>query len=187
MEEIWKSIPIFDGRYYASSFGRIKVIKCFNHRKEKIIKGSISTTGYYTSVLSVNGVKVRYKHHRLVAMAFLEMDSIKIYVNHKNGIKTDNRVDNIEWCTMGENNLHAFRVLGKRPPMHRLGIKYDKNPLSKPVVQYSLIGEKIKEWASASEVESQLSINDGQISACCLHRKGHYTAGGFIWEFRDKN
>lgn len=87
----------------------------------------------------------------------------------------------------GHTIFRAFRVLGKRPPMHRLGIKYDKNPLSKPVVQYSLIGEKIKEWASASEVESQLSINDGQISACCLHRKGHYTAGGFIWEFRDKN
>lgn len=184
-EEIWKQIPILDGVYYASSFGRIKRIVGKNCIKERIINGSISSTGYYTSVFSHNGTIKRYKFHRLVAMAFFGINEERKYVNHKNGIKTDNRPENLEWCTCSENNYHAYKFLGKKGSRHLLGVKYGMNPLSKKVIQYSKDMHFIKEWNSASEVEFYLNIYCTQISACCLMKKSYHTAGGFVWRFKD--
>lgn len=118
MEEIWKPIKGFES-YQISSFGRVKSLekktytKYGNIRKiypEIILKQNHNTFGY----MQVNlGSKGRMKIvHRLVAEAFLDNPNNFPVVNHKNGVKDDNRVENLEWCSVSYNTWHACNILG---------------------------------------------------------------------------
>lgn len=114
MEEIWKDIEGFEGLYQVSSYGRIKSLsRSINSRnnkprisKDKILKPITLNNGYQSIFL---GRKYPKLIHRLVAKAFLKNE--KETVNHKNGIKSDNRVENLEWATHTENMRHAFKNL----------------------------------------------------------------------------
>ncbi|MFP3835371.1 HNH endonuclease [Chryseobacterium sp. SIMBA_028] len=79
----------------------------------KVLKPDIST-GYATLVLSKNGFKKKYSVHRLVAELYIINPENKPCVNHKNGIKTDNSIESLEWCTYAENERHSIDVLGKK-------------------------------------------------------------------------
>jgi len=97
IQEIWKDIPSLEGKYQASNLGRIK-------SKRGILKLCIPKCGY--PVVGMPNNKIT-KVHRLVAISFIPNTETKPFVNHKNGIKTDNRIDNLEWCTHKENKKHA--------------------------------------------------------------------------------
>lgn len=99
--EVWKDIPGFNGRYGVSNTGRVRrIVRCSKH-----------SAGYSVAALRGDG---RYKHkyvHRLVAEAFIGPPPFpKAQVNHKNGDKADNRVENLEWSTNSENGRHAHRT-----------------------------------------------------------------------------
>jgi hypothetical protein len=130
---------------------------------------TLSPKGYYF-VNITNGVRSRrIGIHRLVAQAFIPNPDDKPQVNHINSDKTDNRVENLEWCTNGENQIHAY-----------------KNGLQKTreVRQYDLSGNFVKEYKSAAEAERETGIWQSNIKACCKGYR-HKTTGGYIWRYKE--
>lgn len=187
-EEIWKDIKGYEGIYQVSNLGRIKslarTIKYQNTErkvKEKIRKTFIGKQGYEKVELSKYGINKKYNVHTIVAKTFLDKKCEKLEVNHINGIKTDNRVANLEWCTRSENELHAYRTgLAKNTKKQReTAREYCKNNKTKIIVQLDLNFNFIKEWKSAKEVEEVLGISRKNISQCVTGR--NKSAGGYIW------
>ena len=103
--EIWKAIAECNGIYYISDYGRVKSFKC---GKERIMKPYLTDKGYLRIGLWGNDKQKMHKIHRLVANAFIENIDNKPDINHKDGIKTNNHIDNLEWMTQQENIKHAW-------------------------------------------------------------------------------
>ena len=187
MEEIWKDIPGYEGMYQVSNLGRVKSLDRIKTNKligkhfvkEKLMKLRLSSRGYLSVGLTKNGKQVGYRVHRLVAQAFIPNPENKKEVNHINGVKTDNRVDNLEWCTSSENTIHAMRT-------GLITIKRggdDNRSIS--VNQYNLNGDFIKKWDCIKDIKRQLGYDTKAIISCCKHKKHYNTAYGYIWEYAD--
>lgn len=119
--EIWLDLKDYEGIYQVSNFGRVKVlpriIEIYNSRikkyilypiKEKIFKQSLDSNGYPGVCLTKNKKELFRTVHRLVALTFIPNPENKKEVNHINGIKTDNRFENLEWNTTSENQIHSY-------------------------------------------------------------------------------
>lgn len=115
--EIWKDIVGYESIYMVSNFGRIKSLERFKKSHtdamafvpNSILKPAI-TDGYLRVVLQKNGKAKQMTVHRLVATAFIQNMENKPCINHINGIKVDNSATNLEWVTVRENTIHAFRT-----------------------------------------------------------------------------
>jgi len=107
--EVWKKIPGFS-KYEASTMGRLKTYNWKNTGREKIMKPALDNGGYLrTMLLSDQGKYKTVKVHRIIISTFIENIHNKETINHKNGIKTDNRILNLEWNTRSENIIHSFK------------------------------------------------------------------------------
>lgn len=117
MDEIWKPIDKLSGEYEVSNLGRIrsthKVIVKENGQRytrvSKILKPATDARGYLRVACSFNGQLITFKVHRLVAEAFIPNPEGKATVNHKKGLKSDNRATELEWATQEEQTDHAIR------------------------------------------------------------------------------
>ena len=184
--EIWKDIAGYEGLYQISSKGRVKSLERYvkNHSgtyyfKPEIIKKVSEKNdrkkrqGYLTVSLYKNNMSACKYVHRLVAEAFIENPKHKDTVNHINGNKHDNSVENLEWNTYQENNIHAIAT-GLNGTENRRNCKG-----SIPIMQYDKDMNLIAQYPSMREAERQTGIDCRSISVGI--RKG-WRFGGFIWK-----
>ena len=107
MEEIWKDVKNYEGLYQVSNLGNIRSIR-FN--RIKIMRQNINSRGYCSLEFCVNNERKTLMVHNIVANTFIPNPLNKPVVNHINGIKTDNKIENLEWNTYSENVKHAYRT-----------------------------------------------------------------------------
>lgn len=176
-QEEWRDVVGYEGFYQVSSLGRIKSTPR-RRTKGGLIKLHLNKgTGYLGFSLSKNGEIIYANVHRLMAEAFIPNPENKATVNHKNSIRSDNRLENLEWNTSSENNKHAYEFGYNKITENHLSHK-----TKKPVLQYDLHGNFIREFISARYVEREYRINHANIRKCCLGR--YKQANGFIWKYK---
>ena len=174
--EIWKDVIGFENLYQISNYGRLKSLGNNNsksHRKVIIRKTFPNSKNYLSCVIYNNSRKIQARLHRLVALAFIPNVENKEQVNHIDGNKHNNRIDNLECVTNSENQLHAYKNGLEKPS------------LQKRVKQFDLKGNYIQTFEYITEVERKLKINASSISSVCKGKRK--TAGGYIWKYADDN
>ena len=190
--EIWKDIKNFEKLYQVSNYGNVRsldiIINCkgakgidTHLRKGRILKQTKGSTEYYNVNLSKNG-KVKLKRvHRLVAEAFISNPNNYPCINHKDGNKLNNNVENLEWCSYSYNNKEAYRIGLKQ---NKYKGKFGKNAqFSKPLLQYSIDGVFIKEWENAEQVKRELGFCAENIRNVCNGRRKK--ANGYVWKYKE--
>lgn len=157
-EEQWKPVIGYEEYYSVSSIGNV-----YSVRRNNNLALSYEKKGGYVSVeLNVGGKAKRVKVHRLVAIAFLPNPENKSTVNHKNSIRSDNRVENLEWATQSENILHAFKYGNK----DNHGEKHSHNKLTERDV---IIILSLKGKHTQQEIADMFKVSRENISR--IHRR----------------
>lgn len=177
MKEIWKDLKGFEDKFKISSTGII--VNKYNNTK---VKTRISKDGYVYVGLYYNKKSHIKTVHRLVAKAFIPKDNNNnLEVNHIDGNKLNNNINNLEWITHKENIKHAWENK-LFEPVREASRRYGKdNPASKRIIQYDTKENKIKEYSCIAEAVRETKINKTSIGKCCNHRQK--TAGGYVWKF----
>lgn len=183
--EMWVDIVGYEGLYKVSNMGRVKTMErpdletgYGNYYRESLIRKQNLGTSQYPSLILFRDKRRRPRMvHRIVAEHFLPNPENKRCVNHKNGIKTDNRLDNLEWMTHSENSYHKFQI----------GLQVNKkggdSKLSKPVNKLDLNGNFIKKYNSLTEAGINNRAKSWSISNVCNKAKYRKTCAGYKWEF----
>lgn len=174
MQEIWKDIIFeendikynYKNKYMVSSTGKIK-----NKRTGVILK-QYMCKGYLRVSLYTNGKRKNFFVHRIVAYMFVDNKNKLPYINHKNEIKTDNKVENLEWCTRLYNNKYGTHNKKIQNTMEK--------SVGKAICQYTKDGTFIKEWKTIRQACRELKMDPSGICGCLKNKKNYKTAGGYV-------
>lgn len=157
-----------DGRVFSKNYNHCGYMKELTPCKDR--------KGYLQVHLWQNGRGHSKTVHRLVAKAFIPNPGNLPEINHKNGIKTDNTVSNLEWCSSSDNLLHSYRVLGRK---HRFG----KDNLCSKIILQIKEDKIVATFYGANDAFRKTGIYFSDIHKCC---KGKLkTAGGYVWKYKD--
>lgn len=159
MEEIWKEVNGFEGFYAVSNYGRVKSVKRIIEYKDgriykypsKLLKAKIDTRGYLQIGFNVKGKKTNHRIHRLVAETFLGKPDKKLMsVNHIDGIKTNNNLNNLEWVTYSENTRKGYEIGLFDNAIKKARKRWTKNKIQcKPVKIFIKKSNKTYQFESA--------------------------------------
>lgn len=162
---MWRPVIGYEGIYEVNRLGEIRRIKT-----GRILKGYQGRDGYQRVSLTTNGITKPFLLHRLIASAFIPNPMNYPCINHKDEDKSNNSLDNLEWCT------------------HRYNLNYGTHNAranetrKKPISQYSRNGEFIRNWDSVTDIHRETGIDMGHITACC--RGTRKTAGNYRWKYK---
>lgn len=164
--EEWRTLDRYP-RYQISSYGRVKCLNGY------ICKPAPNDEGYIRHILiSTDGKKENKGAHWLTATAFIPNPQGKKHANHINGVRSDNRISNLEWCTIKENSSTLKKVFAVA------------NIAGRPIVQYNLDGSPVKLWNKGIDIERELKISRTLVQRCCKGLCDNYE--GFIWRYYDE-
>lgn len=145
----------------------------------KILNSRVHSNGYLRVMLSIKGKHYDRYIHRLVAEVFIDNPCGYSEVNHLDGDKTNNNVDNLEWCNRSQNNKHAY-AMGLRQ------VKGCCGSCKKPVAQIDLQTNRVlKIFNSIDSAAKEFNCNHSSITNCCMKR--HNTTRGFKWRYATGN
>ncbi|MBO7322822.1 MAG: HNH endonuclease [Bacteroidales bacterium] len=167
MSEVWKPIKGFEEEYKISNEGQV-----FSIRRNKLLKPKIDRYGYKVVALSKEGKLHHRTIHRLVAQAFIPNPSHLPTVNHINEVKTDNRVSNLEWLSVADNDNHGSRNARMADSKSKL-----------PVVQIFPGGNTVV-YKGVKDAWRITGINRNCIAQCCKNIRK--TAGGYEWRYANE-
>ena len=154
-KEIWKDINGFENKYQISNLGRVKSLNNGKGFIRERILTNVLDKGYLMVCLCKNSKPKNYRNHRLVAQAFIPNPLNKPQINHINGIRNDNRIENLEWCTGSENMIHAFKTGLQVVPKGKENHMYGTIPKNSKLVldtQTGIFFNSIKEAAKTFNI-----------------------------------
>lgn len=150
----------------------------FSKKKNRPLKQRLTKFGYLKVCLYRGGERVEMMAHRAVALTFLENPDNLPQINHKNENRTDNRVDNLEWCTPSYNINYGNRNKTVSEKLTRIKTE----TVGRKIMQISPeTGDVVRVWDSTHQIERETGIPHSNIYACCTGRRK--TRNGFLWKY----
>lgn len=183
--EMWRPIKGYEGSYEVSDMGNVRSLSRNITTKNgytyvlngRILRQNIRQNGYAGVILCKNGVYKPLSVHRIVAETFIPNPNNYPQVNHKDENKVNNRVDNLEWCTISYNVNYGTANVGR-------SYKHRNHPsISRRVGMYDKDGNLLRIFQSGSEASRQTGVHVSCLLRCCRHEKNRPTAGGYKWEY----
>lgn len=183
--ETWKPIIGYEGSYEVSNLWNVRSL-IFRNKQSIIHRIKIlrpkNHTWWYKQIILYKGNKDKTLFiHRLVYSAFIWFKDSKMDINHKNWLKYDNRIDNLEECTRSYNIIHSYKVLKRKSPRNMLWRKWADNPSSKKVIQLTLQWEFIKIFDSITLAWESIWLKRPNIWAVLSGKRK--TAWWYKWKY----
>ena len=167
MEEVWRPVVGYEGLYEVSSLGNVRSLPNNRHKEPLLLTQAVHWKGYLRVALRKKGERKYKRVHRLVAEAFIPNPENKPTVNHKDGQRSNNCLDNLEWATMSENKHHSIDKLGARP--------WNENVRRVKCIETGEV------YCSATYASKMTGVSVFMILQCC--RNPQKTARGYHWGF----
>lgn len=176
--EIWKDVVGYEGSYVVSNKGRVYSLSRYRYNvgdgvgrfyTGRLLKGE-NCKGYHCVSLLKESKHKLFKVHRLVATAFIPNPNNKPCIDHINGIKGDNRVENLRWAT-GKENINNPNTIWKWSPPRQGG----KNPMARPIVSVRVKDGKVFYYGAMRDALTDIGVKDPKyIAQCCSGKKDIY-------------